>query len=85
VDPEREITVTCGSTEAMIAALMAVINPSDEVVVFEPFYENYGPDTILSGATPATSSCVRRTGASTGRALRRIQSAHQGHHHQHAQ
>jgi aminotransferase len=52
VDPEREITVTCGSTEAMIAALMAVINPGDEVVIFEPFYENYGPDTILSGATP---------------------------------
>jgi aspartate/methionine/tyrosine aminotransferase len=52
VDPEREITVTCGSTEAMISALMAVINPGDEVVIFEPFYENYGPDTILSGAIP---------------------------------
>src|SRR5437867_8612178 len=52
VDPEREITVTCGSTEAMIAALMAVINPGDEVIIFEPFYENYGPDAILSGATP---------------------------------
>ena len=52
VDPEREITVTCGSTEAMIAAMMAIVNPGDEVVVFEPFYENYGPDAILSGATP---------------------------------
>jgi aspartate/methionine/tyrosine aminotransferase len=52
VDPEREITVTCGSTEAMIASLMAVIDPGDEVVIFEPFYENYGPDTILSGAIP---------------------------------
>jgi aspartate/methionine/tyrosine aminotransferase len=52
VDPEREITVTCGSTEAMIAALLAVVDPGDEVIVFEPFYENYGPDTILSGATP---------------------------------
>jgi aminotransferase len=52
IDPEREITVTCGSTEAMIAALLAVIDPGDEVVIFEPFYENYGPDTILSGATP---------------------------------
>jgi aspartate/methionine/tyrosine aminotransferase len=52
VDPERHITVTCGSTEAMIAALMAITNPGDEVVVFEPFYENYGPDAILSGATP---------------------------------
>jgi aminotransferase len=52
VDPEREITVTCGSTEAMIASLLAVVDPGDEVIVFEPFYENYGPDAILSGATP---------------------------------
>ncbi|MBI3662389.1 MAG: aminotransferase class I/II-fold pyridoxal phosphate-dependent enzyme [Acidobacteria bacterium] len=52
VDPEREITVCCGSTEAMISAMMAIINPGDEVVIFEPFYENYGPDAILSGATP---------------------------------
>ena len=52
VDPEREITVTCGSTEAMIATLLAVLDPGDEVVSFEPFYENYGPDAILSGATP---------------------------------
>jgi aspartate/methionine/tyrosine aminotransferase len=52
VDPEREITVCCGSTESMIASLMAIVNPGDEVVVFEPFYENYGPDTILCGATP---------------------------------
>ena len=53
VDPEREITVCCGSTEAMMSAMMAIINPGDEVVVFEPFYENYGPDAILSGATSA--------------------------------
>ncbi len=52
VDPECEITVTCGSTEAMIASLLAVINAGDEVIIFEPFYENYGPDTILSGAIP---------------------------------
>ena len=52
VDPEREVTVTCGSTEAMIATLLAVLDPGDEVVVFEPFYENYGPDAILSGAVP---------------------------------
>jgi aminotransferase len=52
VDPEREVTVTCGSTEAMMAALLAFLDPGDEVVVFEPFYENYGPDTILSGAVP---------------------------------
>ncbi len=50
-DPERNITVTCGATEAMIASLLAVINPGDEVIIFEPFYENYGPDTILAGAT----------------------------------
>ena len=52
VDPEREVTVTCGSTEAMIATLLAVLDPGDEVVVLEPFYENYGPDAVLSGATP---------------------------------
>jgi len=52
VDPEKEITVCCGSTEAMIATLLAVSNAGDEVVVFEPFYENYGPDAVLSGARP---------------------------------
>jgi len=51
-DPEEEITVTCGATEAMMAAMLAVIDPGDEVVVFEPFYENYGPDVIISGARP---------------------------------
>src|SRR5215510_8733085 len=50
-DPEREITVCCGATEGMIASLLAVLNPGDEVVLFEPFYENYGPDTQLCGAT----------------------------------
>jgi aspartate/methionine/tyrosine aminotransferase len=52
VDPETDVTVTCGATEGMIAAMMAVLDPGDEVVVFEPFYENYGPDAILSGAIP---------------------------------
>src|SRR5580765_2622181 len=52
LDPEREVTICCGSTEAMMSAMMAIINPGDEIVVFEPFYENYGPDAILSGATP---------------------------------
>jgi aspartate/methionine/tyrosine aminotransferase len=52
VDPEREITVCCGSTEAMMSTMMAIINPGDEIVIFEPYYENYGPDAILSGATP---------------------------------
>lgn len=51
-DPETEVTVTCGSTEAMIATLLALVDPGDEVVIFEPFYENYGPDSILCGATP---------------------------------
>jgi aminotransferase len=51
-DAEREITVTCGATEAMIATLLAVVNAGDEVIVFEPFYENYGPDTILADARP---------------------------------
>ncbi len=51
VDPETEVTVCCGSTESMMASLLATINPGDEVIVFEPFYENYGPDAILSGAT----------------------------------
>ena len=51
-DPATDITVTCGATEAMMATLRALINPGDEIIVFEPFYENYGPDGILSGATP---------------------------------
>lgn len=52
VDPNSEIVVTCGSTEAMMAAMMSVTNPGDKVIVFSPFYENYGADTILSGAEP---------------------------------
>jgi aminotransferase len=52
VDPEREICVTCGSTEAMIASCLALVDPGEEVVVFDPYYENYGPDAILSGAVP---------------------------------
>jgi aminotransferase len=52
VNPETEVTVTCGATEAMMAALLALVDPGDEVIVFEPFYENYGPDTILCDAAP---------------------------------
>jgi aminotransferase len=52
VDPETMLTVTCGSTEAMIATLLAICDPGDEVIVLEPFYENYGPDAAISGATP---------------------------------
>jgi aminotransferase len=52
LDPETQITVTCGATEGMIAAMLGLLDPGDEVIVFEPFYENYGPDAILSGAIP---------------------------------
>lgn len=51
-NPATEITVTCGATEAMLATMQAIINPGDEIIIFEPFYENYGPDGILSGAAP---------------------------------
>ena len=52
VDPETEICVTCGSTEAMVATFLGILDPGDEVIVFEPFYESYGPDAILAGAAP---------------------------------
>ena len=52
IDPDREITVTCGSTEAMVAAFLSLVDPGDEVLFFEPFYENYGPDAYLAGAIP---------------------------------
>ena len=52
VDPEREVCVTCGSTEAMAAAMLGILDPGDEVVIFEPYYENYVPDTILAGTVP---------------------------------
>jgi aminotransferase len=51
-DPERNVTVCCGATEAMLSTLLAVVDPGDEVIVFEPFYENYGPDAVLCGAVP---------------------------------
>ena len=52
IDPETQVTVACGATESMMAAMLAAVDPGDEVIVFEPFYENYGPDCILSGAEP---------------------------------
>lgn len=61
VDADAHVTVCCGATEAMIATLMAIIDPGDEVIIFEPFYENYGPDCTLTGATPRY---VRLRGAS---------------------
>ena len=61
VDPETMLTVTCGSTEAMISTLLAICAPGDEVIVLEPFYENYGPDAILSGATPRYVTALHGT------------------------
>ena len=52
IDPEREVTVACGATECMISSILALVNPGDQVLVFEPFYENYGPDAIIAGASP---------------------------------
>ena len=86
VDPEREVTVTCGSTEAMMATLLAILNPGDEVVVFEPFYENYGPDAILSGAVPRFVKLrAARLDLRSRRAGARVLRAHPRHHRQHAQ
>ena len=64
-DPDRNVTVTCGSTEGMLSSLLAVINPDDEIIIFEPFYENYGPDTIISGAKPVYVA-LQETPASDG-------------------
>ena len=52
IDPERQITVTCGSTEAMVATMLATVDAGEEVIMFEPYYENYGPDAVLAGAVP---------------------------------
>jgi aspartate/methionine/tyrosine aminotransferase len=52
IDPDTQVTVTCGATEAMVAAMLGLLDPGDEVVIFEPYYENYGPDAILTGAIP---------------------------------
>ena len=51
VDPETQLCVTCGSTEAMMAAILGLVNPGDEIIVFEPYYENYGPDALIAGAS----------------------------------
>jgi len=71
IDPEREITVSCGSTEAMIDVLLAVINPGDEVIVFEPFYENYGLTRLSPAPRRATCSSASRTGRSMKKNSRR--------------
>ena len=56
VDPDLEITVCCGATESMISTMLGVVNRGDNIIIFEPFYENYGPDAIISGATPHFAS-----------------------------
>jgi aminotransferase len=66
VVPDEQVTVCCGATEAMMATMMAVIDPGDEVIVFEPFYENYGPDAILSGATPRYVTLHEPSAATSG-------------------
>jgi len=73
VDPETEVTVACGATESMMAAMLAAVDPGDEVIVFEPYYENYGPDCILSGARAAltVATAAPRTGAFDPDELRR--------------
>ena len=85
VDPNTEVTVTCGATEAMASVFMALIDPGDEVIVLEPFYENYGPDAILAGAkpvfVPARSAAL---GAQSRPAQSGVLEAHQGHRPQHA-
>lgn len=58
-EPDKHITVTCGGTEAMMATMLGVVNPGDEVIIFEPFYENYGPDTLLAGGQPVYVSLRR--------------------------
>jgi aminotransferase len=68
VDPETHLTVCCGSTEAMMSTMLAIVDPGDEVIVFEPFYENYGPDAILSGATPRYVTLHRPANAGAGAA-----------------
>jgi len=81
VDPETEVTVTCGATEGMIASLLAAVDPEDEVISFDPFYENYGPDIQLW-----RSATAHRSVASAGVELRsrgvapRLLQANQGYH-----
>jgi len=66
VQPDQHVTVCCGSTEAMMATMLAIVDPGDEVIVFEPFYENYGPDAVLSGATPRYVTLTPPTPGSGG-------------------
>ena len=84
VDPETEVTVTCGATEAMVAALLALVDPGDEVIVFEPFYENYGPDAILCDAAPGVRAALPRPAARPRPAGRRVRAADPRDHREYA-
>ena len=91
VDPETDVTVCCGATEAMIAALLATVNAGDEVIVFEPFYENYGADAILSDASAALCSAAsagdggRRLVVRPGGVAGGLQPEHARHHSEYAE
>ena len=85
VEPERDVTVRCGSTEAMLASMLGVLDPGDEVVVFEPFYENYGPDTIISGAVPRFVTLSPPDWTFDESELRGVQRADARHRDQHAE
>jgi aminotransferase len=82
VNTETEITVTCGATEAMAAVFLALVDPDDEVIVFEPFYENYGPDAF-AGASRSSFRSKRPTGIRRI-ARRGVHVTNEGHHRQHA-
>ena len=85
VDTETEITVTCGATEAMAAVFLALVDQDDEVIVFEPFYENYGPDAILAGAKPVFVPLEPPDWHfDKDRLAAAFTIAHEGHHRQHA-
>ena len=80
IDPEREITVTCGATEAMAATVLGLVNPGDEVIVPEPFYENYGPDAILCDARPVFVPLLAGRAARSRPGRRRLFSPDARHH-----
>jgi len=81
IDPEREITVTCGSTEGMIAAMMATVDPGEEVILFEPTYENYAPTRYSRTPSRATCHCARPSGLSTGTNCARRSIKKRSNHH----
>ena len=83
---DEQVTVCCGATETMMATLLAPVDPGDEVIVFEPFYENYGPDAIVSGArAPLRHPAGARLEIRSGRISRGVRAEDAGGHHQHAE